>query len=383
MFTGAPVVAGLPVAGLPVTKELPAAKELPAVRALPDPFTFLGGAKVQGVADWPARRRELAELIQHYAYGYLPAPPDAVRAELEAGRLTISVAAGGRRGAFDVQVTLPPGLGPFPAFIFAGAPGGRTAPPLETFIDRGYAVLRLDTNAIASDTHPSRGVFADLYPGADAGVLMAWAWALHRVVDAAAQVPGLEARRLAVSGFSRWGKAALLAGALDDRIALTVPSSSGLSGVGQYRYFYESPADASTRNEKIGNIIGYAPQWFTPRFAEFEHTPDRLPFDQHEVMAMVAPRALLMSTGKEDHWCNPRGSALSFRAAQKVFNFLGAPLALGCSWDAAGHELTAKHIGDMLDFANLHFAGTTLTRNFQELPDEFTDEPDAHPWQAP
>ena len=179
-----------------------------------------------------------------------------------------------------------------------------------------HAVLALKTNDIATDTQPSTGAFPTLYPGSDTGMLMAWAWAMQRVLDAAAEVPSLDATRFAVNGFSRWGKAALLAGAFDERIALTVPSSSGLSGVGQYRYFYEDSADPKKANEKIGNALNYAPHWFTPRFREFEHQVQRLPFDQHEVMALVAPRPLFMTVSNFDYWNNPRGSARNLPATQ-------------------------------------------------------------------
>jgi hypothetical protein len=358
---------------------LPAASELPAVRSLPDPFAFASGARVQDLEDWRERRRELARLAQHYQYGTLPPPPESVTAALHGKTLTISVAANGRRVSFDAGVSLPDGEGPFPAFVFLV---GR-APPLEAFTRRGYAALSLDTKQIAGDESPSRGAFYTLYPDSDAGVLLAWAWAVHRVVDVARSVPELDAARIAVNGFSRWGKASLLASALDERIALTVPSSSGLSGAGPYRYFYEDPADPSTRNEKISNIVGYAPQWFTPRFSAFLPHVERLPHDQHSIMALVAPRPLLITTGTRDHWCNPRGSALALRAAQKVYAWLGATERLGSSWDDAAHECSESHVRDMLDFADVHLAGAAASRSFLTLPNEFPDDPAAHPWSAP
>lgn len=358
---------------------LPPASELPARRSLPDPFTFASGERVNTLADWQTRRRELARLAQHYQYGSLPPAPESVTAALHGEALSIGVSANGRRVSFVLKASLPAGRGPFPAFVFLV---GR-APPPEAFTQRGYAALSLDTTQIASDESPSRGAFYTLYPDTDAGVLLAWAWAVHRVVDAARSLSELDAARIAVNGFSRWGKASLLAGALDERIALTAPSSSGLSGAGPYRYFYEDPADPSTRSEKIENIVGYAPQWFTPRFRDFVPMVERLPLDQHSLMALVAPRPLIITTGMRDHWCNPRGSALALRAAQKVYAWLGAAERLGASWDGAAHECSESHVRDMLDFADVHLSGAAARRGFSSVPDHFPDDPAAHPWSAP
>jgi endo-1,4-beta-xylanase len=212
---------------------------------------------------------------------------------------------------------------------------------------------------------------------------MAWAWGVHRIVDVLATTAEIDAAHLAVNGFSRWGKGALIAGAFDERIALTVPSSSGLSGVGQYRFFYEDPTVANSANEKIGNALGNSAYWFTPLFGFFNGQATRLPFDQHEVMDLVAPRALIATAGKYDYWTNPRGCSISWRAAKPVFDYLGVPNNIAISWDDVAHELTQKHIDSMLDFADLQFKGAAPARDFQAMPAEFPDEPTAHPWTTP
>lgn len=363
----------------PSGADFPPAAALSSIAELPDPFTFFCGPRLASAGQWPARRAELVRLSEHYEYGALPPAADSVSGQLAAGTLTVSVSAGGRSASFTAAMTLPSSIRspPFPAFIRIAA--GGSAPDASSFTARGYAVVYLDTSAVAGDSVARSGAFYTLYPDAKTGVLMAWAWGVHRIVDVLATVPEIDASKLAVNGFSRWGKGALLAGAYDERIALTVPSSSGLTGTGQLRFFYEDDG----ANEKIGNALSYAPYWYTSVFAGFASDAAKLPFDQHEIMALVAPRALLATQGKYDYWTNPRGTSISWRAAKPVWDFLGASGKVGVSWDDVAHQLTQKHVDAMLEFADIQFNGAAPTRDHQALPAEFADEPTAHPWTAP
>jgi hypothetical protein len=355
---------------------LPPAAALPAVEALPDPFAFSAGGRVIDRADWSRRRGELRRLMQHYEYGELPEGPERVDVAASAGdspsqrQLTVTVSTGGRSAAFPLRVRVPPGAGPFPTFIGAGALND----PL--FLSRGFAVAELELPRIAGDDASRSGVFYSLYPDSSAGVLAAWAWGFSRAVDALASLREVNAAELAVTGHSRNGKAALLAGALDGRIALTVPAASGLGGTGNYRFFYE----AGGKNEKIENITARFPYWFSPRLQEFVGRPERLPFDQHALMALVAPRLLLTTIGTEDHWANPRGTQLTHLAAQRVYQFLGAPDRIGIHYRPGGHPMTDQDFTAMLDYADLHWRGKKPSSSFDGLP--YPEEPRAMPWAA-
>src|SRR5207237_3161290 len=114
----------------------------------------------------------------------------------------------------------------------------------------------------------------------------------------------------------------LLAGAMDGRIALTVPNNSGCGGAGCYRYQAE-------KSEDIAAITKSFPFWFVPRFQEFIGKVDRLPFDQHSVKALIAPRALLTNEALGDLWANPSGTQRTYLAATPVFDFLGARDKIG------------------------------------------------------
>jgi Glucuronyl esterase, fungi len=371
---GVPACARAPV-------DLPEAADLPVVADLPDPFLFADGTRVHAPADWACRREEIKAQAQRYEYGALPPPATSVTGSLIAGTLTVNVQANGKQASFTAAVTLPAGTGPFPAFVHLSS--GAPAAPAASFTARGYAFVFLNAAAVAADAATRSGVFYTLYPEADAGVLMAWAWGVQRVVDVLGSVSQIDSTMLAVNGFSRWGKAALLAGAFDDRIAVTIPSCSGFGGSGQLRFFYEDPSDPSTDAEQIADAWTGFPYWYAARLGDFVGGVTRLPFDQHAIMALVAPRALIVTQGEFDYWTNPRGTAIAWRAARTVFDFLGVPANLGGSWDDVGHALTQKHIDDMLDFADVHVKGAASMRDFLAVPADLADDPTTHPWTAP
>jgi hypothetical protein len=354
--------------------------QLPARRELPDPFEFLDGSRVNGAADWQRRRAELKELVQYYEYGHQPPAPDQLqvvaagpRGQGVASSLTLNVLlrVGERQGGFPITLALPSGAGPFPVFISAGGLN------LPQFLERGYAVAELNPRDVAADSPGRGGLFYTLYPESDAGALMAWAWGFSRVVDALARLSTIRIDQLAVTGHSRFGKAALVAGAFDDRIGLTVPASSGLAGNGNYRFFFE----AEGKNERIENITGAFPYWFTPALLGFVGRTERLPFDQHALMAIVAPRALLTTVGTADHWANPRGAELTHQAAKIVYEYLGAPGSIGIQLRPGAHSMTEADFEAMLDFADARLRGKPNDTNFDRRL--FPKPAAAIPWVAP
>src|SRR5205823_14582644 len=130
----------------------------------------------------------------------------------------------------------------------------------------------------------------------------------HRVVDYLSTLDVIDKKHIAATGHSRGGKAALLAGATDERIALTAPNNSGCGGAGCYRF-------QADKSEDITAILKNFPFWFEPRFHEFIGRIDRLPIDQHTVKALVAPRALLSTEALDDLWANPKGTQQTYLAA--------------------------------------------------------------------
>jgi hypothetical protein len=366
---------------------------LPASASLPDPFTFASGRRVQKLDEWPARRRELRALLERYALGPYPPAASHVEGTLNPARdvLTVAVQVADRRIRFEARVSLPRGRGPFPAFVVIH----QNALGPERLNAQGIAHIQLAPHAIAVDQRsvdangvpqPLRqGLFYDLYGShVRTGALLAWAWAVHRIVDALADVPLFDAGRVGVNGFSRWGKAALVAGAFDERIALTVPSSSGQAGVGNFR-----SAENAGNVQTIQQIADEAPHWFGDGFRdEFgrgtANAAARFPVDAHCTLALVAPRALLATEGTADSWNNPPGPALSMQAARLVYEYLGARAHIGFRCSAGvGHVIAPEQADAVSVFARRFLLGDS------GAPIAIFDEPygppspELLPWRAP
>lgn len=231
---------------------------------------------------------------------------------------------------------------------------------LSPFIKRGYAVGEFSMQELAIDRKGqarAAGVY-HLFPDkTDCGGLMAWAWGFHRVIDAIETMEKIDPKKIVVTGHSRYGKAALVTGAFDVRIALTVPSHSGCAGAAPYRFIYG-------KSEQLHNIVGYAPQWFRPDFKQFVGNVERLPVDQHLLLAPAAPRALLCNEGTKDSWTNPQDSQLTYLAAKKVYDYLEAGDQISIRFRPVGHVPNNE---DLLDFADYIFFEKPLSKEFGKL----------------
>jgi hypothetical protein len=146
------------------------------------------------------------------------------------------------------------------------------------------------------------------------GSIAAWAWGFHRCMDYLVTDPDVDTKHIAVVGHSRNGKAALLAGAFDDRIAMVIPHQAGCGG--------SAPSRGKT-GESVQRINSSFPHWFNARFKMFSEEPERLPFDQNSLVALCAPRPVLFSNAQDDQWSNPSGQFDVLRAADPVYRLLG------------------------------------------------------------
>ena len=207
--------------------------------------------------------------------------------------------------------------------------GNRYAFPLEEFLSRGVAVMSCCQAQISPDIEPGkgdtidmawRGVF-DLWGVRDESrddnptTLGAWAWALSRGLDLAERIPEIDARRTLVTGCSRLGKAALLAAARDERFAVCAPCQTGAGGVPLAKRIFGETVETETKA---------FPHWFCPAYRKYAGNETALPFDQHWLLACVAPRSLLV-LGFGDPWFDARGEFLSCRAASPAWELHGFP----------------------------------------------------------
>jgi len=394
----------------------PAPDQLTAQQELPEVLTGFDGSRIASTDQWLHHRRpELKALFEHYMYGH--APPRPVKpahrllhatADLFGGQATlkeVSLALGpGDAPRLQLLLVLPTHV-PRPAPVFVGLnfagnhallheksvglttnwipnryPGvvdnratdqGRGTQRdvwcVEECVRRGFALA----TAFSGDVEPEvpdapvslRQWYRRQEPSAsyDWGAVAAYAWTLQRIVDYVAEEPSIDSRRIALFGHSRNGKAALLAAALDERVALVISHQAGCGGTAPSR---------GKIGESVKQINDRFPHWFSARFHQFNDCPEKLPFDQHCLIALCAPRPVLLSNATDDVWANPAGQFAMLQAADPVYRLLGAdglraaalpPLGQVTSGNlafflrAGKHATTPEDWRAFLDFADRHF----------------------------
>jgi hypothetical protein len=351
---------------------------------LPDPLVGAGGERVTREA-WPARRQELLDLFAHEVYGRTPdglpsltatviengtpalgglavrrqvllAPPGSpsgvgihvlvYRPATATGRVPVFVSLnfrGNHAVAADPAIQLAttwlpdddPGVVDHKATERArGSDAARW--PLETIIGHGYALVTAyygdiypdfaeghASSLVARVEHRGAGgheKHAAAVPATDDrspdawGAIGAWAWGLSRILDYVATDPHLDARRAAVLGHSRLGKAALWAGVQDTRFAIVISNESGCGGAALSKRIF---------GETVEIINTSFPHWFALNFRKYNRHEADLPVDQHELLALVAPRPLYVASALEDQWADPRGEFLAAVHADPVYALLG------------------------------------------------------------
>jgi hypothetical protein len=246
---------------------------------------------------------------------------------LPSHNLNINATNGGKTISFSASIQYPKaGQGPYPAVI---AYGGLSIP-----VPSSVATISLNNDLIAqqnTDASRGTGLFHDLYGvNATASAITACSWAVSRIIDALETMPeaNINTTRLAITGCSRNGKGALVAGALDERIAFTIPQESGSGG------------DACWRLSDAEQAAGYVVQtfaeivrenvWFALSFDEFApHNTSWLPFDHHMLAGLIAPRALLSIENTAYVWLSPQSSYGCMTAAHKIWEALGSQIIWG------------------------------------------------------
>lgn len=244
--------------------------------------------------------------------------------------------------------------------------------PVEMMLGRGYGMV----TAYAGDTFPDRpdgraasalaslaGPGTAALPADEPGAIATWAWHLSRILDWLATLPEIDEARVAVVGHSRLGKAALWAGARDERFAMVVSNESGCGGAALSRRNY---------GESVQRITSVFPHWFCPAFATYAGRETELPCDQHTLLALVAPRPLYVASALDDRWADPRGEFLAAVAAEPAWTLHGRRGLGTAEWPAPDtpvghtigyhvrsgpHDLVAYDWERFADHADRHLRG--------------------------
>lgn len=303
---------------------------------LPSILTMESGDRVRTPADWEIRRREMLRLAVGMQYGGMPPEPEFLEVELlyASDRFSSYRIHTGRRAVgitFVMQIVWPKqkrerypvivdGDGCFP-YVY-------NEEVLALILEEGVALARFNRVELAHDIRESvhtDGLYG-VYPGMTFSALAAWAWGYHRCVDALLQLDIADASLIAFTGHSRGGKTALLAGVTDPRAAIVNPNGSGAGGTGCYRVHTTTLCEdgVERRSEELRDLIRNFPHWFGPEMPEYAEKEGELPFDEHFLKALVAPRILLDTEALSDAWANPLGAFVTHQAAREAYRFLGA-----------------------------------------------------------
>lgn len=399
--------------------DFPPVDQLPINPELPDPLVMMDGRRITSKQQWEEERRpELKALFQHYMYGYLPAPT-SVKSTLTASNDSLFNGKASWKSfslSYGPEGTPPLELllilprtqkGVPPVFVGinvcgnhtviadadvpvtkswcrrgrcpgcedhiateAGRGGDADVWNAEMVIDRGYALATFyygDVDPDKRENDFSDGVHPHFFKNGqtkpdkhDWGAIAAWAYGVHRVIDFLESNESIDSSRLALVGHSRLGKTSLLASALDERIKVVIPHQAGCGGTAPNRF---------NVGESVERINTSFPHWFSDTFPDFNKQVDRLPFDQHCLAALCAPRAVLFSNAEQDQWADPNGQFNMLKAADPVYRFLGidglakdAKPEMGKLIDSrlgyfirpGKHSMSAEDWKVFLDFADRH-----------------------------
>lgn len=360
---------------------------------LPDPLVFADGTRVVTPAAWARRRTELLQLFGGQMYGRMPARPAGMRfrtIELDrhalggkATREQITILFRGREDGPRMELLLyVPNRVKRPPVILGlnfwgnetinadqgirlsdrwvessagslmdlscvsnhratescrGIDAGRW--PVERVLDAGYALAtayRGDVDPDRKDGYADsiRSWWPELAQGGDNfSTIAAWAWAMSRALDALREDPLVDGRRVVAFGWSRLGKAAIWAGATDPRFAAIISNESGAGGA---KIFHD------VKGETVQLLNTRFPYWFCRNFQQYNGRDAELPFDQNEVLALIAPRPLYIASAIEDENADPQGEFLGALAVSRVYRLLGSAGLPAAAWPKVNQPLLGR-----------------------------------------
>ena len=314
---------------------MPGWDQLPEIRELPDPLQG-----VKKFKKWSQRRSDISHMIQHYGIGTKPAvEPGQVKARMSGDTLIVDVTVNGQTLTLTSEIRYPQ-TGQPPYALMIGT--SMMSLPRQLFENRPIAIMNFREKQVNDygqfGRHHERGEhnFDRLYPALkDNGAYSEWAWGLSRLIDGLQQlgpeVTKIDTKHIGVTGCSYAGKMALYCGAFDERVALTIAQEPGGGGAATWRKSHESKV-------RVEDIDKTDYHWFLES-QKTNFSGDsvyRLPYDQHELCAMVCPRALLLLGNPDYEWLSDPAMLVSAQAAKKVWEFFG----IG---DRMGWSIVGKH----------------------------------------
>ncbi len=344
-------------ADCPAAPTPPAYSALATIANLPDPFLMINGTRMTTRDQWRCRRAEISALIQYWGTGPKGAPPATETATFSGGKLTVVVTQGATSITLSSTITTPSGAGPFPIVISMDGSGV----PTSIFTSSGVATMDFTSSQLVpSSFSVTRGAgdYFKIYPDKNTGAMIEWAWGVSRLIDGlqkTASTNKIDTTHIAVKGCSYAGKMALYVGAFDERVALTIPEESGGGGEASWRFMA-----TQTGTEDLNAAQGTA--WYAQNLLQFTNaTAGKLPYDEHELVAMVAPRAVLAIENTGIDRLGSQAGSVSMKAAVEVYKGLGVPDRIGFSQAVASAHCSfpSSQTADVQAFVDKFLLGKT------------------------
>ena len=299
---------------------------------LPDPFAMHDGTRITTKDQWECRRNEIKKDIEQFEIGAKPEPP-TVAATLNGNMLSVNVSTAAGSITLTSNVTRVNGAtGPSCVAIGMGTNSSLINGCVQVPFNNNQ-VVNLNYNGTINNNDPFYTVYPELR-GRIANY-SAWSWGISRLIDGIAQVKdqlNVNMTKIGVHGCSASGKMALFGGAFDERVALTLVQESGGGGVNSWRLSQAFTDRTGVQIEKIDNT-NYS--WFLQSMQR--QNPNMLPHDHHELIAMIAPRAVAIFGNRDYEWLGDESGYKSTKAAQEVWKALGADANFG-------YDFTTGHV---------------------------------------
>ncbi len=301
-------------------------------RCVPDALINNRGVYIKTPSQMKKRREELKKILIDEEYGSLPPRPEHMSFSIRPGiidfcagkviseTVLLSFVMNGSEFSFPIRAAIPKREGKIPAFVHINFSPDTPDKyqPTEEITDRGFAVFSFCYEDVTADNADfkskcARHLLSSRRAKNSSGKIMMWAWAAMRVMDYIESLPNIDLEHIAVIGHSVLGKAALVAAAFDERFKYAVSNCSGCSGAAISR---------GNTGESIERIAYSHYYLFCPRYAE-RTNPFEKHFDQNFLMALIAPRHIVIGSAANDLWSDPKSEFLGCASADSVYKIYG------------------------------------------------------------
>lgn len=386
---------------------------------LPNPFVFEDGTPVTDPSQWPARKAEIWKYAVDLQFGHEPPKPEFLEVE------PIYISGKGRPNSYRITTGTREKPLSFIMVLFKAntvdkAPvvvDGDLCFPyaynkefVDKFLDNGinfcvfnrcelapdvnvtgkrslfkgsYELDRVTQIADEEQSNICIGALRETYPSADFSTVGAWAWGYSRCVDALEILDNVDTSLIAFTGHSRGGKTAILAGVRDERAAIVNPNEACAGGCSCYRIDIKAITENGEEkvSEPISNIFKNFPTWMGRNLKPYIGRESELPFDSHDLKAMVAPRVLLVGEAASDIWSGPVGSWMTSEAAREVYKFLGCENNLLWYFRRGYHFHRLEDLDQLINVIKHLQTGEPLNDNYYKTP--FRPIEKAFDWKCP